>query len=478
MSLLRNSMWAGLAAITLATSRFFISAILARTLTQNAFGQYAYVQWLIDFFFLLCSFGLTGTASRYMAEYRHNTNLLYAFIKVWRIYAITLPFLAATCVITSAWLSEINITLFGYLMLFLWSLASGFWAMMTSAMIGLQRFDLIFRSNLIVAFVMFGGVLIIPSSEDLGQIFGLMAFACFNGALIGSITIHKLVSKTIQSMEELKLRNIGIFAINTWISALIASMVWSRGEFPILKSILGDPSIAQYTVALTVFGAAVQAVMLGVGGVASHISNLWGQDKRLEAVVLGRTIMDIQLLLSGLGSLFLIFFGSHIISIFFSNAYAEAARLLLILSLGLITFVVSSQSQLLQLQTNGRFNRNSILFGLLILYFLAFLLIPVYATTGAAIARIGGMLFIGGITIYFTVRIWGMSAVSFQNMFYVIIVLLVGFLFQWKFNSTAIMSQMLVFFIEVGFLLFSIRDLRGNLLIKNLIFRLIKHINS
>jgi len=40
---------------------------------------------------------------------------------------------------------------------------------------------------------------------------------------------------------------------NMWISALINSLVWSRGEFPVIKAAL-ELAVAQYTVAISTYG--------------------------------------------------------------------------------------------------------------------------------------------------------------------------------------------------------------------------------
>src|SRR5258708_30270363 len=76
MSILRHSAWSAAAAIVLAGSRFAVVAILARRLSQGAFGQYAYAQWLVDISFLFCSLGVTGAIGRFAAPYSHAPLLL------------------------------------------------------------------------------------------------------------------------------------------------------------------------------------------------------------------------------------------------------------------------------------------------------------------------------------------------------------------------------------------------------------------
>lgn len=73
------------------------------------------------------------------------------------------------------------------------------------------------------------------------------------------------------------------------------------------------------------------------------------QGGKEEAIALGRAFTELQLIVSGLGSLVVILFGTKIASAALPNAYSDAAGLLSILCIGLLAFVVSSQSHLLQL---------------------------------------------------------------------------------------------------------------------------------
>jgi O-antigen/teichoic acid export membrane protein len=422
MSLFRHSAWAAAAAITLTASRFALGAVLTRRLTQETFGQYAYGQWLVDLAFLLCSLGATGAASRYFAEYRHDPGLSAAFFRHWRPFAIGLPLLAAAGVFVCAPVAGIVLTSSGLLLLAVWTLTNGLWAMQTAALVGLQRFDLIFKANFLVAAVMLLGAFILPlSSSDPASAFALMSVACVCGMSVGWSGTHRL-GHGHQPQSLSSRRAVTGYALNIWFSALVASLIWSRGELPFVKLMLGDAAVAHYSVALTVFGGAIQGLMLGVSGVAPHLTRLWGEGRKGEAVALSRSIMDVQLLLCACGSLVIICFGSEIVSLAFTNKYHDAAAPLSILCFGLISFAVSSQTQLLQLETNARFNRNTILVGLFFLYVLAFFLIPGSGLVGAATARSAAMLILGAATIAFAVRYWGWHAISIRNIVLVLLV--------------------------------------------------------
>lgn len=426
MSLFRSSLWAASAAVFLAVSRFVLGAILARKLPADEFGLFAYSQWLVDIGFLVCSLGVPGAASRYFAEYRDAPEMASAFYARWRRYAIGLPMLASVAALVGGWLSQIELTGFGLAFLALWTLCNGLWAMQTAALVGLQRFDLVLAANAVFVVVVVGLVLLVPSrwlsTETIFLMF-VIASAC--SALVGLSVTRALVSSDAKAaaMPMLAMRG---YALNIWIATLLASLVWSRGEFPVVRRMLGDAAVAHYAVALTMFSAAVQGVMLGVSGVAPHLTRLWGQGFKDEAVALARAIMDMQLLVAATGSLVVVFLGETLVSLVFTDQYKGVAQYLAVLCLGLVGFAVSSQTQLLQLETNARFNRNTIVFGLAVLYMGAIALIPAVGLLGAAFARACAMLGMGLVTVFFCARRWGWRSVSIANVIVMLAILGAG----------------------------------------------------
>ena len=417
MALIRNTAWAAATAALSAGSRFALCAILARRLTQDAFGQFAYAQWLVDLSFLLCSLGAGGAASRYLSEFRHKPSERAAFMQRWLPFAIGLPLLAAAAAVFGAFLSDLALTSKTLVLLSAWALANGLWAMQTAALVGLQRFDLVFRGNLIYATVVVPGSLFIDINKvDPSTVLALLAAASTLATLVGLDLSIQLNEISRSPRTHYPWRSVARYAINVWLSGLIASLVWSRGEVPTVKLLLGDAAVAHYTAALVIFGAAVQGMMLGASSVATHLTQLWGEGKRGEAITLSRLVMDLQLLACSFGSLFMIFYGRLVISLVFTAEYEPAVLPLSIFCIGLVSFAVSSQSQLLQLETNATFNRNSLILGAVTLYVLALALIPVLGLVGAAVARAAAMTFLSLATIRFTVKMWGRRSVSVGNL--------------------------------------------------------------
>ena len=388
MSLVRHSASAAAAAIILAGSRFTLAAVLARELSLSAFGQFAYGQWLVDISFLMCSLGVTAAAGRYFAEYRHDPLLLSAVALRWRRYALGLPLAAGLAAGAGSWVSGMAMDPTATVWLAIWTFLSGLWAMQTAALTGLQRFNRILLANLVTGIVMVCGALVWPlPASDPANAFTLMAFATGTGVAFSATRIGGRPPAARRGIEITRWRSIRSFAANMWITALLWSLVWSRGEMPIVRAYLGDLGVAHYAAALTVFGGAIQAVMMAVSGLAPHLTRLWGEGRRPEAIALARKAMDLQLLACGLGSVWLACLSPELMGIAFGAAYRGQAGILVILSVGLLAMAVSAQNHLLQLATDARFNRNSTLVGLGVLLTFAVWLVIGFGLPGAAFAR-------------------------------------------------------------------------------------------
>ncbi|TLZ05573.1 MAG: hypothetical protein E6K23_11345 [Gammaproteobacteria bacterium] len=466
MSILRHSAWSAAAAIVLTGSRFVVVAILARRLSQGALGQYAYAQWLVDISFLFCSLGVTGAISRFAAQYSHAPLLLSGLFRRWWPLALGLSFLTGLVVLCGAWASRLAMFPDDAPSLLVWATASALWSMQTAALAGLKRFDLIFRANTIAAAVMLAGTALLPSAADIADVIKVMALACILAATVGISTTKTFLRLGNADIDPSLWRVVKTYAGNTWISSLIASLVWSRGEFPMIKSVLGDLAVAQYAVAITTYGAAMQGVMLGLGGVGAHLTSLWGQGRKEEALCLSRSVMDLQLTVIGSGALALLVFGDQLVEFVYSASYAAAAPSLRVLTLGLLSLSLATQSLLLQIETNASFNRNSLLVGVALLYLLVAALIYDWGILGAAVARSGAMIFIAMATLIWSVKVLGSRSVSFANMAVVACVLIAVFSIQMRVGSLGLMERVILFLISSGGLLLALRDQNGEQILR------------
>lgn len=418
MSLIRQSSYAVAAALLLTGSRFALSAIIARRLTEVGFGQFVYAQWLVDIAFLVCSLGATGAASRYMAEFRSNADRLDAFLLIWRPWALALPFFAGIGVVIGAHLSGVELELTAMLLLALWAVTSGLWAMQTAGLSGFQRFDLIFLANLLAAILMMAGAFWLPlGNGSPASLFGLMATAAGVASLPGlSQTLRPRGNASPPKLPIADLKMIRKYALNMWLIALLWALVWSRGEVTIVRHYLGDAGVASYAAALTLFSGAVQGVMLGLAAVAPQLTRLWGEGHLDEALATARRVMDFQLLVCGMGASVLICLGPELLLLVFGANYREQSVTLATLSVGLIAMALANQNHLLQIATDGRFSRNSSIIGLLLLGCLATTIAPLSGVEGVALARLATVLLLAALSAFTFYRKWGASGISIRNL--------------------------------------------------------------
>ena len=388
MSIRIHIAWSSAAAVLLTGSRFVLLAILARRLDSHALGLYAYAQWMVDIGLLVASLGATGAASRYIAEYRSRPGLMQTFLRLWRIPSFLLPLLGSVIVVLGAKLTGAELDSEGLGTLMLWALFAGLWAMQTAVLIGLQRFDVIFLANLLAAAVMVLGAAYIPiTSQDPSTVFLIMASGCAVAYMTGLLPIQRLRRSQAGTAERLDTASIIRYCTNVWITALLWSLLWSRGEFPLVRHFLGDAQLAYYTVALSLVGGAIAGVMLGLSGIAPQVTRYLGEAKLDEAVRLCRKVGDWQLLLSGGAAAVLIWLAPELLRIAFGPAFTTSASALSLLAAGLPALSFAMHNHMLQIQTDARFNRNTSLVGLTVLGVAAISLIPSFGIEGAAIAR-------------------------------------------------------------------------------------------
>ncbi|MBL4782709.1 MAG: lipopolysaccharide biosynthesis protein [Porticoccaceae bacterium] len=431
MSLVRQSMWAASAGLVMTASRFIVTAILARKLSVDAFGQFVYSQWLVDIGFLVCALGATGVASRYFSEYRENPSALAAVAQRWRPLSFVLPLFGALAAVSGAGISGLTFSVDAYVLLASWCLMSGLWGMHTAALTGLQRFDLVFTANVVAAVTMLIGVWLVPFDEDGSmKVFGIMAVAAGLASCVGLRPIALVIKIKADELSPERWGSIYRYAFNIWITAIMWSLVWSRGEIPVLRNLEGDEAVGTYAVALTLYGGAVAGVMLWISGIAQQITRYLGERNEQAALTLCRFALDLQLLLIGVGALVLIWLAPELIELGFGVKYQGSAVLLGILALGLPAMALASCNHLLQIITDARYSRNTTIFGVFLLFCCSWVGVSLLGVPGAALSRSSTLLIMGAITYFVFWRRWGLGVLGGFNISVVILLLGVSVLFS------------------------------------------------
>ena len=417
VSLIRQTAWAAAATVVISVSRFALAAILARRLSMDLFGKFAFAQWLVDVVFLACSLGVTGVLARYVAEYRHDAHMASAMIRRALPFAMGLPLVAGIVVIAGVKLSDVALSAEDLAALGVWTVANGAWAMQTAVLTGSQRFDLMLVANALAAAVMLGGALLVPSTVmSPATLFVCMAAAAAAGTTVGLRSTLGLIGVVPSSVDRRQSLAIRRYAFNIWVTALLWSFVWSRGELPVVLATLGEAGVAQYSVALALFGAAIQCAMLPVAAAGPQLTRLWGEGSHEAAVALARQFLDTQLLVCGFAAIASICLGPELIAWVFGGGYRDQAYTLAILAIGLLSMSVSSQSHLLQIASDGRFTRNATFAGLVVLLCVSVWAIPALGLPGAAVARVSTMVIVAAVTLHFARTRWGKGTFSLGNV--------------------------------------------------------------
>jgi len=467
MSLFKQNVWAIGAAVITAGSRFFVTTLLASKVGQSSFGVFVYTQWSIEIFYLVFSFGTSGAISRYVAEYQNNFHLQNKFIIAWTKYALMLVCISA--ITNTAYYIILNndTKIVTIALIFIWALEVGASSLMNAINIGFQKFDLIFKVNLINSVLMVAGVLMLNDrTSDINILFFLMIFSLIFGLILNFIKIYNYINIKnnklyTEEVVHLNYRKIWKYSINIWISTLIASLLWSRGELPIIKNILGVNAVAEYSIALSLFAGLQQAVMLGISALSPHISKMWGERSDYDVVIFAREIMNIQLLISSMLSLFAIIYSEQVVSLILPKIYENTSFLLSIFCLSLLALSTSCYSQVLQLKTDATFNRNSTVISLVLLYFLSYTLTTTFGITGSAIARFIAMVFIAVVTMFHIVKYWGISTIPIFNILFITIILSLTF-FVINYIKIDIIQKSILFLTLIFILIYNIKDINGN----------------
>ena len=411
-------MWSAVAAIVLTGGRFFVTMLLARKLGVTEFGKFAFAQWLVDILFLTLAFGLPGSASRFFAEFRTRYANLVAYERWYLPRALVV--IAVVALTSPLFALALNGTV-GYKFALLqagWTASTAAWALLMARAQGLQRFRRVAVSNFVFVMVALAGCAWLPDQgTNVEDAVLLVTIATTAAAFVtwlplpGSINAHEPLS----SKSDLNHRALRTFGLNIWITSLLGSIVWSRGEIVIVQAQLGFSDVAIYSIALSLTSIATQGLMLLTGALAPHLTQIWGEGKQEVAIQQCCRITDMLTFTGGILTIFLITFSSELIQYTFGSSYINSRTVLLILSIGVLGFTCAAANQLLQIKTNGTFSRNANIAAVFGLFAIAVPLVKLLGVEGAAISRVTIQICIGIATIYFARRLISINSVNWMN---------------------------------------------------------------
>jgi O-antigen/teichoic acid export membrane protein len=398
-------MYSAGAALVGAGTRFLILMLLARMFPQAQVGQFAYVLFLVDIGFLLVTFGMNAVASRYLAEYAADLNRRASLFVWWYRRSRWVPFAAAAAVLLAAMASGLEVSLAAGAGIAFWAFAYAGQSLVLAAFVGLQRFDQVFAVTALGSAASIAAVMLAAwASLPLAGLYALMGVACIASVLLALKSFAPLWSAGRQAgaMHSFWAGTAG-YSLNMWLTALLWALVWSRGELPVVHHWLGDVALAHYSVALSLMGGLMMAVMLGSAGFAVQVTRLWGEGRKPEAYALCRKVSEWQLAIAVVVASASILFGPEIIVLTFGHGYFDAVSVLTILACGLPSFAFIMQNHLIQIYTNARYTRSCAVAGVAFLFFAAIVLTKQLGVEGAALSRVGTMFLMVLANIFFLI---------------------------------------------------------------------------
>jgi len=325
------------------------------------------------------------------------------------------------------------------------------------------------KADLLAVVTTLPAVIYIPSNAlDLSVVISILAAMTLAQCLFARAIILDIIAAFRQRKVTTKFnfKNIRVYSLNMWVVGLLGALVWSRGEMPVIRGLEGDTALAFYAAALLISSGAVQAVMLWVSGVAPQLTLKLSEGNVKEAVNISRSFADIQLVVAAFLAIFINLFASFIVTLIYGSSYLPVAKLLTILSVGLIALSASAQNHLIQITSNGNFSRNLLIAGVLILYLLSLGLVPSLGLAGAAASRVVAMWAIFIATCAYSRHLWGEHSFSYKNTAIVFCAVLLSTM-RHETLAFDLLNEVLLPIASIG-LLFLTTDRNGNLLVKRL----------
>jgi O-antigen/teichoic acid export membrane protein len=418
LSLVRNTSWSAAGSITSAAGRMAVTVILARRLGPELFGLFVFVQWLIDITFMVYSIGLSGVATRFFPQSADHGVGRFPGFNRWFLRAGSLAVVLTSCFATLAALSFSDLgSLTPVAAVTFWAATYSMWALLGSRAQGLFQFKRFAISSAIFVGVALVGLALPLAGGDLLGAMLVLAAANLAGATCcatdlfsgGPMSRNEPLAKAHSEL-------IRLYATNAWLTSIVSSLVWVRGEISLVKGHLGDSAVGYYSVGLTLSGLVNQGIGLLTGALWPQIARAWDNGDRDELLRLCGLVTNLLMLIAGLSAGFVICFAPYIIALLFGERFVASSRLVLILALGPLGLTCGCAHLVIQAATNGQFSRDVNIVGGIALFGAAFALIPRFGIEGAAAARSAVQVGIAILTFAWLGKVLGHSSDTRQNL--------------------------------------------------------------
>lgn len=450
MSLIRNTSWSAVAAVTNSVGRLAITAVVARRLGPDAFGALIFIQWIIEISYVLFSVGLSGVATRFYPQFHTQDGQGLRKFDRWFFRA------AVTATTASVILGLVGVAHFSsvssaldYFLIALWAMASAAWSLVSSRAQGMFEFKSLGVASIAFTAVGLTAVVMLPENVHLGTVVALYAAANFAAsALCYALCRRNAIQRHSNLRASIDPRDVRTYALNTWAALLLSSFVWARGEISVMKHRSSDAEIGHYSVGLTISALVNQAVSLLAGALWPPIAKAWDARDYDTLNRLSLAFTELLLLTSAFGAGFVICFSPYLVELMFGPSYRSSVDLVCVLAVGTLALSCNCVHAVNQAATNGSFGRNSLALAAPALIGLALLVSSSYGAEGVALVRCGVLLGLAFVTLSFYQRLLPAAASMARNQIaFLAVVAMTGYLVVRLSGDASLSSRVLHFLV-------------------------------
>ncbi len=404
MAFLRDTALSAVSAVAAVGGRLLVTILLVRALPQDDYGQFVYLQWVIEIVSLMFAFGLTGVLTRFLPELSAQPGGVPRARARWLIRVCIASIAFSTAAFVVYVLLDPAFGRLNILVMAAWCLTSSALTFQSAALQGLFRYDAATAGNIVFAAVACLLLTVLGSHMTVTVAVSAIAFAYASGFLVSAaiwlFTKARTHEGTHAIARAMTTRALIIYAGSLWLTSLIGNLVWSRGEFMILRFQVGAADIALYAAALTLAGAITQAANLLTGAITPHMARHWTSDSQTEMRAVLNGVTQATMICTATLAIGLIALGDSLIGPLFGHVYAAAYPVLCILAVAAVSIAGGSCGVALQIATDGKFVLKSNIVGLIVLFAVSAALAPFFGIAGIAVGRAVSQASVGVMSFY------------------------------------------------------------------------------
>lgn len=288
ISLFRSSIFNFLSQITIFLSATVLSIILARALGPTLMGEYSYYMWLISTLSILLTLGLPRTVMRFVAQ--SKTGIQNQIISRTLIFQSKI---ASICLLISiAW-----IVLFGgdqklaLIIVALTLFASAINLFISSILSGLQKFNILFRINLLTSpLLMLISVLVLLYNNNLVNLLIANFLAIALSLTVCLYYLKEHLNFKVKPLTEKIYKEIKTPAISISLIVFLDLILMERSEIFFLKNYSTIEQVAFYSISFGLVSRVMTLIPGAVSGVIMpKIAKLHGKS---ETVGIAKTYFN------------------------------------------------------------------------------------------------------------------------------------------------------------------------------------------